>query len=586
MVLYKESFFGGSTVVLAIVQTFALYLYKKYLGHEFSWIQSVFEFFILLFLNIFLAIFIHILRTKNFETKIEFFKKADKEKSKALEYISSLNKFKNSLLALNNPLKICTALEDFIINNFQSKGCKVFLWNEEKGAFYPHKENDVHSVYHVFDPFFLWLTDNDTLIGKNEKSKFTNVPENWEDVFKNEEAEIVLPLVMNLSIIGVVFIYEKIDKSPYTPTEREKLKDIKSVIMMSLSNAIFYEKMIQLTENLENLVKERTRELEETQSQLIMSEKMASLGVMVAGIAHEINTPSGVISNSAENLNKSIEYLLDHLPQLVQLNLNDPILQSLLRSFKGEVNLKGIDTKEKFKVRKALKDKMKERGVHSELIEDIVNFIIDRNYLEQEEEIVSFVKKGDREGFEMLKHLSGVYRNLKHIEYAIKNIIRIVRALKHYSHLDQAAEEESNIIEGIENTLIIMGNQLKHGIEITKQYSEIPLIKCNPDELNQVWTNIIQNAIHAMKGEGHLQINVKYEQQEVIVEIIDSGIGIPKSIQEKIWDPFFTTKDQGQGSGLGLGIVKGIIERHKGRILLESVPGNTKFSIHLPVNEF
>jgi signal transduction histidine kinase len=120
---------------------------------------------------------------------------------------------------------------------------------------------------------------------------------------------------------------------------------------------------------------------------------------------------------------------------------------------------------------------------------------------------------------------------------------------------------------------------------VIKDLREVPKILCNPDELNQVWTNVIQNAVHAIKGKGTLTISLFEEGDHVSVEIKDSGSGIPQEIVEKIWDPFFTTKDQGQGTGLGLGIVKGIIDKHKGKISVQSQPGSTTFKISLPINK-
>ncbi|MCB1180202.1 MAG: GHKL domain-containing protein, partial [Leptospiraceae bacterium] len=578
----------GTTIVLAILQTTFLFFYKRYLGVRFNFQETIFEFGVILLLNYILAFLVNLVKRRSFEDKILHIKKSEEEKSKSLHFFSSLDEFKNSLLAQNNPIKVCYAIDDFIEKVFDSNNSRIFIWAERKGVFICHREEISNSEYHVYDPFFLWLADHDEVISRKNKELYKDPPENWDKIFKSENAEIIVPLIMNLSVIGVIFIQQKNNNQEFTKEEIEKLNEIKSVTMMSLSNAIFYEKMISLTENLEKLVKERTRELEETQSQLILSEKMASLGVMVAGIAHEINTPSGVISNSEEILTNNLNYIINHLDYFVEVvqkaNSKDS-LDKVIENFVKEVNLKGVDSRQKFKIRKLLREKIKEQGIDDALVDDLSNFIIDRNYLEIEDLLISMVAEGGKDILELLKNLSGIFRNLHHIKYAIKNIIRIVRALKYYSHLDQAEEEESNIIEGIENTLIIMGNQLKHGIELTKSYEDIPLIRCNPDQLNQVWTNIIQNAIHATGGEGKIHINVFPMEKDVAIEIIDNGPGIPLEIQEKIWDPFFTTKDQGQGTGLGLGIVKGIIEKHSGKISVNSKPGQTKFSVHLPIKK-
>jgi two-component system, NtrC family, sensor kinase len=209
-------------------------------------------------------------------------------------------------------------------------------------------------------------------------------------------------------------------------------------------------------------------------------------------------------------------------------------------------------------------------------------FLVENNLLDHEEDILFLINISGQGILDFLKHANSLDRNLKNIKFGIKNIVRIVRALKYYSHLDQASFADANLIEGIENILIILNNQLKHGIEIEKDFQPISLVPCNLDELNQVWTNIIQNASQALKGKGKIKISTFEEPPFVVLEIADNGSGIPADIIDRIWDPFFTTKDQGEGTGLGLGIVKGIIDKHKGKIFVRSKPGETVFKIMLP----
>jgi len=133
--------------------------------------------------------------------------------------------------------------------------------------------------------------------------------------------------------------------------------------------------------------------------------------------------------------------------------------------------------------------------------------------------------------------------------------------------------------------LTLCQNQLKKGIEVVKNYEDIPDILCYPDELNQVWTNLIYNAIHAMDGSGRLGIDIAGQGSDIAVRITDSGHGIPEAIRERIFEPFFTTKPAGEGSGLGLDLVRKIIDRHQGRIEVESQPGKTTFSVFLPKDE-
>jgi signal transduction histidine kinase len=196
-----------------------------------------------------------------------------------------------------------------------------------------------------------------------------------------------------------------------------------------------------------------------------------------------------------------------------------------------------------------------------------------------------------------LQEYAYLYRNVAAIQTAIKQIQRIVGALKGYSHLDQAKIEPADLHEGIENTLVILHHELKYGILIQRKYGDLPRVPVYVDELNQVWTNIIHNAVQALKGKGEIVIETlppgspgedsepKGRQPDTVtIRVIDNGPGIPEDVLPRIFEPFFTTKVKGEGTGLGLGIVKKIIEKHGGRVDVDSRPGRTCFTIVLPVS--
>lgn len=143
---------------------------------------------------------------------------------------------------------------------------------------------------------------------------------------------------------------------------------------------------------------------------------------------------------------------------------------------------------------------------------------------------------------------------------------------------------DSDLTGGIETVLTLYQNQMKHGIEVIRNFEELPSVLCYPDELNQVWTNLVHNAIQAMENKGTLQIDVRSRNDRAVVTVTDSGNGIPDEIRERIFEPFFTTKPAGEGSGLGLDIVRKIIEKHRGEIRVESEPGKTAFSVILPIH--
>jgi signal transduction histidine kinase len=165
-------------------------------------------------------------------------------------------------------------------------------------------------------------------------------------------------------------------------------------------------------------------------------------------------------------------------------------------------------------------------------------------------------------------------------------IIEIVKALKSYSYLDQAPTQAVDIHEGLDNTLVMLRSKLKAGVQVRRDYApDLPRIEAYGSELNQVWTNIIDNAVSAMKGQGEVALRTYRQDSWVVVEIKDTGPGIPPDIQAKIFDPFFTTKAPGEGTGLGLNISHNIIvQKHKGKIAVYSKSGETRFEVKLPLN--
>lgn len=174
---------------------------------------------------------------------------------------------------------------------------------------------------------------------------------------------------------------------------------------------------------------------------------------------------------------------------------------------------------------------------------------------------------------------------LAEVQHTTERVSAIVRAMKSYSYLDQAPLLEVDVHEGLENTLVIMQHKLKKGVTVKREYApNLPRIEAYASELNQVWTNIIDNAVDAMDGSGEIVLRTRVEDNRVVVEIIDNGAVIPDDIQERIFEPFFTTKPPGSGTGLGLHISHDIIaNHHRGQLLVKSKPGETVFKAVLPI---
>ncbi len=353
----------------------------------------------------------------------------------------------------------------------------------------------------------------------------------------------------------------------------------------------------RLTEQ-NHIMSETLQQLKATQDQLIHQEKMAALGQLIAGIAHEINTPLGAIRASISNISNALDTSLQELPQLFQQL--SPERQAdffaLLQTALGTTE--HLSSREARKKRRALKETLEAHGItqaHT-LANTLVNMGIYRDIslflpLLREENTVSIVQTA--------YHLFMQQNNSRNILNAVDRASKIVFALKNYAHYDHSGQKlKADVIEGIDVVLTLYHNQLKKGITVTKNYEDVPFIAGYPDELKQVWTNLIDNAIHAMNGQGELEISVQIEgghppkpshdgEREmpsyIVVRITDFGHGIPEDIRERVFEPFFTTKSAGEGSGLGLDIVCKIIDRHQGKIEVESQPGKTTFSVFLAI---
>ncbi|TGK09170.1 GHKL domain-containing protein [Leptospira selangorensis] len=508
-----------------------------------------------------------------------------------VKYLSSLDKFKSDLIATNITESVCDKILKFLPSIINASRAKIYLWREDLGKFSPYPTETGEDHFYIFDPFLLWITEHDKIFYSEEfveNAKLHQIREHALSFAAKTKADLLVPFILNRSLLGMLVLGPKNDGRRYTASELERLNEMRSVSVMSLSNSIFYERLIELTETLEEKVRHRTQELESAQSQLIMSEKMASLGTMVAGIAHEINTPAGVINGSADNLESNMNYIVKNVFEIVRFARNKKLRKSfevaLLHILRDRRKSQVMESKDKFRIKREMKEEMVEMGIDVSLAGEVASFIIENDIMEVKKYILEILAQGAKPGYEMLKHASNTNRNIKNIKYSIKNIVRIVKALKYYSHLDQSKSfTNADLIEGIENTLVIMNNQLKYGVEVKTNFSTIPKVVCNPDELNQVWTNLIQNANQAIRGQGTIELSVYSIGDTVTIEVQDDGPGIDPSIKDRIWDPFFTTKDQGEGSGLGLGIVKGIVEKHKGKITVESMPGKTVFKVELPL---
>lgn len=348
------------------------------------------------------------------------------------------------------------------------------------------------------------------------------------------------------------------------------------IIERDSANTALMEKTIDLSNALENL--------KTTQNHLIQTEKMVALGHLIAGVAHEVNTPLGAIRSSVGNILTNLSTSVEILPSfLAKLNAKEKeAFDSILnRAMSNSI----ISTaKEERAYRRALVTILEEQGIDH--ANEYADTLVDMGIYSEIEPYLAILKTENAPAIiQMAYQLSGIQRSAININTASDKASKVVFALKNYARYDNSSEMiMTDVTEGVETVLTLYHNQIKHGIELIKNFAEIPKINCYPDELNQVWTNIIHNAIQAMNHKGILEITIASSEQEVSLSFTDNGCGIPNTIKKRIFEPFFTTKPQGEGSGLGLDIVKKIIEKHNGTIFVDSTPGKTTFTVNLPID--
>jgi len=343
--------------------------------------------------------------------------------------------------------------------------------------------------------------------------------------------------------------------------------------------------------NLQVNLKEKNAELEETvqqlkitQEQLIQSEKMAALGQLVAGIAHEINTPLGAIRSSVENIADFLNQdLLEFIHFFHTLSPEESeFFLMLLQSARLQKN--NLSSKERRQLKRSLMRQLSEQEINN--ADHIADTLADLGIYDSSETLLAMLKNVTSHSIlEKAYQVSSIERSTETIKTATEKAAKVVFALKSYARYDHSGEKVlAEITEGIETVLTLYHNQLKQGVEVVRNYQpNLPYVLCYPDELNQVWINLIHNGIQAMEYKGNLIINVSHEDDILLVSVTDSGKGINPEIMPRIFEPFFTTKPTGEGSGLGLDIVRKIIQKHQGEITVESVPGKTTFTVAIPI---
>jgi signal transduction histidine kinase len=339
------------------------------------------------------------------------------------------------------------------------------------------------------------------------------------------ESQIGIPLLIKDNLIGVFFV-ESAERKMFSDRDEILVNIVANQAASAIHNVRLYRaeemrraELAELNETLEDRVRARTaeleranRELRDTQAQLVQSEKMASLGMLVAGVAHEINTPIGSITANTDLIRRTA---------------------------------------------RIVKERIEAEGAPHELGKD----------------------ERLRRAVEALLQASET------VALACQRINAIVRSLRNFARLDESDEKRVNLHEGIDSTLTLLAHEIGPDVEIAKNYGELPNVVCFPSQLNQVFMNLLNNAIFALGGKGSITITTLREGDHAVLRFADSGAGIPPENLARIFDPGFTTKGVGVGTGLGLAICYRIVHDHHGTIDVKSELGKgTEFTVRLPIS--
>jgi signal transduction histidine kinase len=347
----------------------------------------------------------------------------------------------------------------------------------------------------------LWMRRKELAREDFDDEPDAELREQCRDVFDTLDVELLEPVLFGVDLLGVIAVGRKLSGEHLGPDERQLLGTLANQSAIAIENARAFDEIAQLNKTLEARVDERTRELRDTQAQLVQSEKMRSLGQLVAGVAHELNNPIGFV-------HANLQLLDEYVTRLLQPDV-------------------GPDKRRKT------------------------------------QEAISKLLTRSREGTERVK--------------------RIVQDLRTFSRTDQADLQQVKLDDEIDRTLALIEPRLK-GIEVVRDYGELPPVRCFAGQLNQVFLNLLMNACDALDGRGTIRITTRPEPGGVMLRFEDDGPGMPAEVLSRIFEPFFTTKAVGKGTGLGLSLSHGIVARHGGHMEVESRPGaGARFTIRLPL---
>jgi len=399
----------------------------------------------------------------------------------------------------------------------------------------------------------------------------------------SSERQVLLNVLNPGDVVGEMAL---LDESPRMAGARAG----SPTTLLAIKKATFDDLLDQSPSAARSMFNTVIERLRSTEGLLRQSERMAQLGTLTAGVAHELNNPAAAVKRGAAQLADSVESYAKSQRTIAGYALSpsqEDALSALLTEV-GELALNPpeIDPLDRSDLEYELQNWLEDRSVEDawQVGPDLVNAGFTRAKLESLEQ--TFGSEAAPSVAILASKSAGVSGLLAEVGQASGQISNIVGSLKTYSYLDQAPVQTIDVSEGVDSSLLMLRSKLKQGVTVHRRYAEnLPTIQAYGSELNQVWTNIIDNAVDALGGYGELEIRIYNSDEDVIVEIEDNGPGIPEEIQHRIFDSFFTTKEPGKGTGLGLDITYNIVvHKHRGNITVLSEPGRTCFQITLPID--
>jgi signal transduction histidine kinase len=345
------------------------------------------------------------------------------------------------------------------------------------------------------------------------------------------------------------------------------------------------QKMPELTKRLVGLMSDRIRETTRLEQQ---RDRLASLGKLSAGLAHELNNPASAAKRATSQLRQIIKKIKDASLELGKRDLT-PLQRSEIEKMEAsflrpdEIPQDALTISD---LEEQIDSLLRSHGQNDlwQLAADLARRNVRPETLESLFAAVD--AEAARAALVRIAASVEIANLLNEIESSTSRISELVRAIKEYTYMDQAPVQNVDIVKSLETTLTILHHKLKKGVAVQRDYQRVPLlVNSFGSELNQVWTNIIDNAIDAMGGTGELRVRTYREDSCVVVEIGDNGPGISPQVKPHIFEPFFTTKGVGEGTGLGLDTVQRIVKKHRGNIQVNSKPGDTRFQVWLPLAE-